>query len=1004
MASPGSPKPTDSRTDWILAPPANGEGADTVRLAQDALIHGQLALAAGDTATAMRWLDRACRLAPTDRTLTVALATACLDRDPERAAALFTRVTGMDDVREAWLGLAAANLRRGRHPAAAQALAQALHRHAPGARLTAAGSSVAEDVVRASGAAGWCGLSSDGQLVVRTTNAARPNIRLDGRRCGFDRLPENWQRAHRLTVEVGGRPLIGSPLDVAAIRRSVGFVEAHAGGLRGWAWHPGDPESAVALTIRSARGRGSLSIEASEIVDGLQWAGALARPRGFTVPAAALVGYEGLLHVRGSDDRDLLGSPLDPAGETLATTAAAMSLSRLYPAGVKRRPMPSPAPPPAMPADIVGQRPAAVSRPRRRPVAVVVPVHGGGHTVLACLDSVLATVRPPNLVVVVDDASPEPDLAQALDELASRKRIRLVRHLRNLGFPGAANAGIARCPRHDVILLNSDTLVPPGWLERLRDATGTAPDIGSATPLSNQASVLSYPDAADLNPIPTLADTIALDTVARRANPATVVDIPVGVGFCLYLRRDCIDDVGLLRADVFAQGYGEENDFCLRARHLGWRHVAVPGLFVGHLGGASFGSAGRHLQLRNEALLNRLHPGYGALVQDFFRRDPLADSRRRFDLARWRAGRQRGQGSVILISHDQGGGVERQLTAAASAHRATGLRPIVLRPQQMPDGNIAVVVSDGPERAFPNLRFALPDELTALLALLRAERPCSIDVHHLLGHPPAIHELIARLRLPYEVHIHDYAWFCPRVSLVGAERRYCGEPAPVHCEACVADAGRLIDEDIGVAALRERSARFLAAARQVIAPSADAAARLRRHFPALRPVVVPHEDDTRLDDPPPRARPTTGRARVCVLGAIGLHKGYDVLLACARDAEHRRLPLEFVVVGHTIDDARLLATGRVFITGRYRQEEVVELIAAQYATIGLLPSIWPETWSLGLTELWRGGLRVVAFDFGAPAERIRHTGRGVVLPLGLTPPGINNALVAATSQPVHEGS
>ena len=61
----------------------------------------------------------------------------------------------------------------------------------------------------------------------------------------------------------------------------------------------------------------------------------------------------------------------------------------------------------------------------------------------------------------------------------------------------------------------------------------------------------------------------------------------------MYIRRECLDAAGLFRADVFAQGYGEENDFCLRARHLGWRHVAVPGVFVAHLGGRSFGSARR---------------------------------------------------------------------------------------------------------------------------------------------------------------------------------------------------------------------------------------------------------------------------------------------------------------------------------------------------------------------------------------------------------------------------
>jgi glycosyltransferase involved in cell wall biosynthesis len=121
-----------------------------------------------------------------------------------------------------------------------------------------------------------------------------------------------------------------------------------------------------------------------------------------------------------------------------------------------------------------------------------------------------------------------------------------------------------------------------------------------------------------------------------------------------------------------------------------------------------------------------------------------------------------------------------------------------------------------------------------------------------------------------------------------------------------------------------------------------------------------------------------------------------VILDCAQDAADRRLPLEFVVVGHTIDDRRLLATGCVFITGSYAPDEAVALIKAQNASLALLPSIWPETWCFGLGEAWRAGLRVAAFDIGAQAERIRRTGRGFLLPLGLPACAINNALIAAS--------
>lgn len=976
-----------------------GEPPSALFLARQARDLGEAALRAGDTATAVRWFDRAHRIAPADRTLALSLGAACLGHDSARAANLLHEVAIADDARAAWLGLAAARLQCGDAAGAADALARVLARHVPDPALVEAEGGLADLVVRASGAAGWCGLTGNGRLILRSAVGAPIEISLDGTACRGTRLPRHWREAQTLAVSAGGRNLLGSPIQVPAIRRLTGFVEACDGGLQGWAWHPADPERDPVLLLHPHGGRKPLRIVARLTEVDVPFAPALARPRGFLVPAAMLAGLPRPFRMTGEDGADLLGSPLDPDAEQNAAAAGAAALARALHGRV-----PEPVaccPLPVLPADLpVPARPMGESR-RRRHVAVVVPVHGQAATTLACLGRVLATVGAPHRVIVVDDASPDPELRAALARLAAQRRIRLLTLARNQGFAASANAGIAAAAGLDVVLLNSDTLVPDGWIERLHAAAYGAPGIGTVTPLSNNASIVSYPGAPGDNPVPDMAEIGKLDAAARRANKTETVEIPVGVGFCLYLRRDCIDTVGPLRPEIFAQGYGEENDFCLRARRLGWRHVAATGVFVGHIGGASFGLAGRHLQRRNEALLRRLHPGYDRLIAAFAAEDPLAGARRRLDLARWRGDGRGAAGAAILITHDDGGGVAHRVGLSAAAHRAAGLRPIVLRPEPSASGDAQVAV-DGAAAGFPNLRYALGREMPALLRLLRGASPRLVEMHHTLHHDPAILTLVARLGVPYDVFVHDYVWFCPQVALVGAERRYCGEPGEAGCEACVADAGRIIGERIGIRDLRRRSAAFLTGARRVVAPSADAADRMRKHFPGLAVAVVPQGDDAALPDPPP-PQPRDGRCRVCLLGAIGLHKGYEVLLACARDAAERNLPLEFVVVGHTIDDARLLATGRVFVTGRFDPAEADGLIRAQRASLGLFASIWPETWSFGLTELWRAGLQVAAFDLGAPADRIRATRRGLLLPLGLPPRGINNALVAAVGLTGHLG-
>ncbi|MGH7082230.1 MAG: glycosyltransferase, partial [Acetobacteraceae bacterium] len=138
-----------------------------------------------------------------------------------------------------------------------------------------------------------------------------------------------------------------------------------------------------------------------------------------------------------------------------------------------------------------------------------------------------------------------------------------------------------------------------------------------------------------------------------------------------------------------------------------------------------------------------------------------------------------------------------------------------------------------------------------------------------------------------------------------------------------------------------------------------------------------------------------GRPRtVVVIGAIGTAKGYEVLLAVARDAASRGLAIRFVLIGYSRDDRRLLDTGRVFVTGQYDERELPGLIARERGDFAFLPSVWPETWCFTLSEAWRAGLDVAAFDLGTQATRIRATGRGWLVPLGLSPAAINNALLA----------
>ena len=270
-----------------------------------------------------------------------------------------------------------------------------------------------------------------------------------------------------------------------------------------------------------------------------------------------------------------------------------------------------------------------------RAIDIVIPVYRGEEETRACLESVLASpIGTPREVVVMDDASPDPAIGAWLRERASSAKFTLIRHGENRGFVATANEGMRLHPDRDVVLLNSDTEVAPGWLDRIAAHAQAARDVGTVTPFSNNATICSYPRTLVANEMPPGETTASLDRVFARANAGLSAEIPTAVGFCMYITRECIDRVGFFDEARYGAGYGEEVDFCMRASRAGFRHLVAGDVFVRHVGEVSFGNAGSDRRAKAQAIVDELYPEFQPRVREFIARDPLAGLRRRVDLAR----------------------------------------------------------------------------------------------------------------------------------------------------------------------------------------------------------------------------------------------------------------------------------------------------------------------------------------------------------------------------------
>ena len=348
----------------------------------------------------------------------------------------------------------------------------------------------------------------------------------------------------------------------------------------------------------------------------------------------------------------------------------------------------------------------------------------------------------------------------------------------------------------------------------------------------------------------------------------------------------------------------------------------------------------------------------------------------------WRADQE----TVLTIHHGRGGGSSRFLDLYEQHIWQKGSN--ILRLRAVAGAPSLAVVED---KAMGNgvdasaMVFDLALGRRQLAEFAKERRVVRLLVNHLIDRPPEaidwVRDLSATLGCPYDVVLHDYYALCPRVDMVTGHGRFCdAAPADVCIECVVAHGSEVSNVDPSV--WRRDSLTFLAQADRIIVPSEDLAARMQQHLE--KPFFVwPPEDDLDL---PSECVPRLGvedPLRIVMLGSLNVSKGARVVRDLARAAKVSATPLAFTVLGPSPETALLEKAG-VAVTGAYRPENVDRLIEDAAPHVVFLPAVWPETWSFVLTAALRRGLPVVAFELGAPAERLRRLGRGRLLPLELS--------------------
>jgi GT2 family glycosyltransferase len=601
-------------------------------------------------------------------------------------------------------------------------------------------------------------------------------------------------------------------------------------------------------------------------------------------------------------------------------------------------------------------------------ISVIIPVYKDIQVTKACIDSVLRFRSiERDRVIIVNDASPEQGMNDFLSEYLGQPNIEIITNLTNLGFIGAVNLGMRQAPAGHMVLLNSDTVLHSDIFSGFLKINETDPNIGTITPISNNATIFTYPHPAST--VPKLED-ITWSDVAKfleKRNGYQTVRVPTGHGFCLFI-SDRARQFDVNFSSAFGKGYGEENELCERLSDSGLFHVAATGLFVEHIESVSFGAEKQKLIQENLAVLSELYPHYNRHIEAFIGENPLRRFRWLLDL--FRISRFNTKKIVISLENSLGGGtlhVANQITQIAESENFNVIR-VRISPTGLSLSCINPVIH-------ADFKYEDLDEFFGFLGVLK---PFRIITHQLLGaHLDLIHNFHRFSELAPVIYMaHDYYFSCPRVTLLTVGGKYCGLADTQVCSECLDVVGHHpthASPHITADAHRSNFAHVLESCSLIVSPSKTPATLVRKFMEAhkidTKLITVPHFEEVSSESAPSRAKKTNPNV-VYLLGALGNEKGSGMLLELSKLAEARGSKIKFFVVGHTNRDEEFKNCSNVHITGPYNKVSLSDYLLKARGSIALFLSAWPETYSLTLSEALKFGLIPFGPDMGAFSDRI----------------------------------
>lgn len=644
-----------------------------------------------------------------------------------------------------------------------------------------------------------------------------------------------------------------------------------------------------------------------------------------------------------------------------------------------------------------------------RPVAIIIPFYED-PLLEDCLASLFAHTPATARVIIVDDCSPNIHAEDILARFQPAHNVEVLRNRENLGFPGTVNAGMAMAGSLDVILLNSDTRVTRGWYRSMLLAAASQTRVATVTPMSDRAGAFSAPRMGNSNPLPPGCSPEEFARAFRRSSFGLRPEIPSGHGFCMYISRACLDEIGDMDAGTFGRLYGEENDFCMRALRAGWKHLLDDSSYIFHNRPENFAEFRRDLMERARKTIDGRYPEYSDAIRIFREGRDLKFARFAASLAGVHHRRLSRTRVLYVIGVDDGGTPQSNLDLMRQIRESAEVYLLVCDTRVM---RLYILDGQAPRQLYEHRlesqlegRSHVSPEYDAVAAgWIHALDIDIVHIRQLIWQSLNLIPTAKKLGCKIVYSFHDFYALNPNLNLIDDTGVFRGgdyiedaspyrvniwhrsscAPAPVH------EAGFL-------KFWKDRFYKYLRQCDAYVTTSGASKKIIIEEMPGLpedRIAVIPHGRNFEIACNCNAFPRPWDQIRLLAPGNIDWHKGRGLIETLAEyDAKHADR-LKFHIAGRW----RGWTSDKIIAEGEYRREDFRNIAARVAPHAGLILSLWSETWCHTLTELWACGIPVIALDFGTQADRIRQSGAGWTLAGDMDIPELYESILAIMDDP-----